>query len=57
MIDNISAAGSTPAAPEVQPRTPAPAVPAAAPRQDSVHLSPQALAAARGDVDRDGDSH
>ena len=25
--------------------------------QDSVHLSPQALAAAGGDADHDGDSH
>lgn len=27
------------------------------PAQDSVHLSPQAKAAASGDVDHDGDSH
>lgn len=27
------------------------------PAQDSVHLSPQAQAAASGDVDHDGDSH
>lgn len=27
------------------------------PTEDSVHLSPQAQAAASGDVDHDGDSH
>jgi hypothetical protein len=33
--------------------------PAAKPAEDTVHLSPQALAAAKGsgDVDHDGDSH
>ncbi len=35
-------------------QTPAKSTP---PQQDSVHLSPQAQAAATGDVDHDGDSH
>jgi hypothetical protein len=56
MISNISAA-STAAVSSAQtpPQAPAPAV--AQKKEDSVHLSPQAQAAAKGDVDHDGDSH
>jgi hypothetical protein len=49
-ISSVSEAAATPAESKA-------AAPAQTPKQDTVHLSPQALAAATGDVDHDGDSH
>ncbi len=57
MVNSVS---STSSAAEVQSASftkPQTAAPVAAKKEDSVHLSPQAQAAAAGDVDHDGDSH
>jgi hypothetical protein len=43
--------------PVAQAETPQTASAKQQPKQDSVQLSPQAKAAASGDVDHDGDSH
>ena len=58
MIESISAGTTTNVAPvSQQTATPAIRPSAAAPKEDSVHLSAQVQAAASGDVDHDGDSH
>jgi hypothetical protein len=57
MISNLSAASTAPEVQAAPTKTQAPAPTAAPAKQDSVKLSPQAQAAAKGDVDHDGDSH
>ncbi len=54
MISPVSSSPAVSAVPQSQ--TPA-TKPAASAPQDSVHISSQALKAAGGDVDHDGDSH
>jgi len=55
MISPISSSTAVPVS-SVPTQSPAPKASSAAP-QDTVQLSPQAKAAASGDVDHDGDSH
>ncbi len=56
MISNIQSASSAPEVQAAQTKAPV-AAPTPSAKEDSVHLSPQAQAAAKGDVDHDGDSH
>jgi hypothetical protein len=58
MISSISPSAPVEAIAANTPKTQS-APPAAKPAEDTVHLSPQAQAAAKGsgDVDHDGDSH
>ncbi len=56
MISPVSSANAVPAS-SIQQTPPAPKAQAGSSPQDTVHLSKQALAAAGGDVDHDGDSH
>lgn len=58
MISNISAASTGSAEPVAPTKTQAPPSGGTLKKEDSVQLSPQAQAAAKGgDVDHDGDSH
>jgi hypothetical protein len=54
MISPVSSSAPLPLVSQAQPQA---AKPAANSPQDSVSLSPQALKAAGGDADHDGDSH
>jgi len=58
MISSVSSASPVQAIAPANTQK-APVAPAAKPAEDTVHLSPQALAAAKGsgDADHDGDSH
>ncbi len=56
MISNVSAATTAPEVQAAQTKAQAPAPAGAPAKQDSVQLSPQAQAAASGDVNHDGDS-
>jgi hypothetical protein len=57
MISNIQASTATPEVQATQTKTQTAPPASSSAKEDSVHLSPQAQAAAKGDVDHDGDSH
>jgi len=59
MINSVSSNSPVQAIAPTTTQKAQPTAPAAKPAEDTVHLSPQAQAAAKGsgDVDHDGDSH